>query len=107
MYGFSSPAFWYRFFSEFRCYKCGSFEGFASRPRNLFENYGLRLLGMRPARCGECYQRFYRPSRVPLLPRPGELNFGPEQMPASTLAAERKATHKETKDGGAGQQRIA
>jgi len=107
MYGFSSPAFWYRFFSEFRCYKCGHLGGFVSRPRNLFESYGLRLLGMRPARCGDCYQRCYRPLRVPLRPRREELNFDPEQMPASILAAEPKATHKETMDGGAGQQRIA
>jgi hypothetical protein len=66
---FSSPAFLCRFFSIFECYRCGSLDGFVSRPRNLFERYGLRFLAMRPARCGHCYRRSYRPMRVPLLPR--------------------------------------
>jgi hypothetical protein len=107
MYAFSKPAFWYRFFKEFVCYNCGSHEGYVSRPRNLFERYGLRLLWLRSARCGDCYLRSYLPARVPLMPRPEELNFDPESMLAATLAAERKVSQKETKDGADTQQRIA
>jgi len=107
MYALSKPAFWYRFFTAFICHNCGSGEGYVSRPRNLFERYGLRLFFLRPARCGDCYLRSYRPERVPLMPRPEELNFDPEAMLAATLAAERKVSQKETKDGTDTQQRIA
>jgi hypothetical protein len=107
MYAFCQPAFWYRFFTEFLCHNCGSREGYVSRPRNLFERYGLRLFFLRAARCGDCYVRSYRPVRVHLMPRPEELNFDPEAMLAATLAAERKVSQKETKDGADTQQRIA
>lgn len=107
MFAFSSPSFWYRFFHEFVCHNCGSREGYVSRPRNVFERYGLRLFFLRPARCGDCYQRSWRPMRVPLMPRPDELNFDPEAMLAATLAAERKVSQKETSEGSDTQQRIA
>jgi len=107
MYAFSNPTFWYRFFKEFVCHNCGSREGYVSRPRNRFEQYGLRIFFLRTARCGECYLRSYRPVKVPLMPRPEEMNFDPELMLAATLSAERKVSQKETKDGAEGQQRIA
>ena len=69
MYDVSSPAFWSRFFTQFLCHHCGCEDGFVSRPRNLFEANVLPFLAMRPARCGDCYRRSYRPVRVPLLPR--------------------------------------
>jgi len=107
MYALSNSAFWYRFFAEFLCHNCGSREGYVSRPRNLFERYGLRLFFLRIARCGDCYLRSYRPARVPLMPRQEGLNFDPEAMLAATLAAERKVSQKETKDGTGSEQRIA
>jgi hypothetical protein len=107
MYALSNSAFWYRFFTEFLCHNCGSREGYVSRPRNYFERYGLRLFFLRPARCGDCYLRSYRPARVPLMPRPEELNFDPEAMLAATLAAERKVSQKETNKETDTQQRIA
>ena len=96
MYALSSPTFWVRFFSEFRCHHCGSPDGYLSRPRNLFEKYGLRVLYMRTARCGDCYERSYRPLRVPLLPRPKSLDFDSPTMltPAPTIA--RKVPRSET-----------
>lgn len=107
MYALSSPAFWVRFFSEFRCHHCGSPDGYVSRPRNLFEKYGLRLLYMRTARCGDCYGRSYRPLRVPLLPRPKSLDFdAPTRlMPAPTVA--RKVPRSETLSEEAKRQHIA
>ena len=79
MYAFSSPAFWVRFFREFRCPQCRSREGYVSRPRNLFEEYALRLIYLRTARCGDCYRRSYRPLSVPLLPRPEPMRFDAEK----------------------------
>lgn len=106
MYAFSSPAFWVRFFREFRCSQCQSREGYVSRPRNLFEEYALRLMYLRTARCGDCYRRSYRPLSVPLLPRPEPMRFDAEEMLASTLSAERKPPVQQG-DETADQQRIA
>jgi hypothetical protein len=88
MYALSSPTFWVRYFSEFRCHHCGSPDGYVSRSRNPFEKYGLRLLFLRPARCGDCYERSYRPLRVPLLPRPKSLDLEVPTMvsPAPSIA---------------------
>lgn len=106
MNAFPSPASLPRFFSAFWCYRCGSLEGFVSRPRNLFERYGLRLLGLRPARCGECYRRSYRPSRVPLLPHPEQFKVHP-QGPPTASPAEQPGTQKGTDGGGENLRRIA
>lgn len=107
MYVFSSPSWWVRFFREFRCHHCGSSEGYVSRPRNYFERHGLWMFSMRMARCGECYRRSYRPSRVPLLPRPETMNLDPEQPLASTLSAERKVAEKQAQESGGSPRRIA
>jgi hypothetical protein len=103
----SSPAFWVRFFGEFRCHQCGSREGYVLRPRNLFEKYGLPWLFFRTARCGDCYRRSYRPLRVPLAPRPKPLNFDGEHMLAATLLAERKVPQRETSAKDTKRERIA
>jgi len=107
MYAFSSPSFWVRFFREFRCPQCGGREGYASRPRNLFEKFPLRWMFLGTARCGDCYRRAYVPVSVPLLPRPQPLNFDPEKMLASTLSAERKVPGEETRPRESDNQRIA
>jgi hypothetical protein len=96
MSALSSPVFWLRFFGEFRCQHCGSANGHVSRPRNLFEKYGLRLFFLRTARCGDCYNRSYRPINVPLLPRPKLMDFDGEKMLAATLAAESRVLHQKT-----------
>ena len=67
MYSRTSPTFWSRFFSEFRCTHCGSDAGYQSRPRNLLEKYVAPVLCLRPVRCGDCYRRCLRPMSVPLL----------------------------------------
>ena len=105
MHAFSSPAFWYQFFSKFRCYECGSLDGFVSRPRNLFEKYGLRLLAMRPARCGDCFRRSYRPARVALLPRNEEFKLKRPAMPE--VVAPGQGGEKETNEGTGDPRRIA
>jgi hypothetical protein len=102
----TSPASWPRFFSAFWCYRCGSLEGFVSRPRNLFEKYGLRLLGLRPARCADCYRRSYRPSRVPLLSHPGQFKFHAKVVPPGP-SAEQPGAQKGTDGGGENLRRIA
>jgi hypothetical protein len=107
MYALSSPTFWVRFFSEFRCHHCGSPEGYLSRPRNLFEKYGLRLFYLRPARCGDCYSRSYRPASVHLLPRPKPLHFEAETRPISAVTVERKVPQSETLQEESKRQHIA
>jgi len=107
MYALSSPTFWVRYFSEFRCHHCGSPEGYVSRPRNLFEKYGLRLVYLRTARCGDCYSRSYRPASVPLLPRPKPLRVGAETRPLSALTVERKVPQSETRKEETNRQHIA
>jgi hypothetical protein len=107
MYALSSPTFWARFFSEFRCHQCGSPEGYLSRPRNLFERYGLRLFYLRTARCGDCYSRSYRPASVRLLPRPKPLKFHAGTMLTPAPQAERKLPQSETRNEDTERQRIA
>ena len=107
MYALSSPTFWARFFSEFRCHHCGSPEGYVSRPRNLFEKYGLRLFYLRTARCGDCYSRTYRPAGVPLLPRPKPLKFDAVPMLTTPPSTERKVPRSETSSVETQPQRIA
>jgi hypothetical protein len=107
MYALSSPSFWVRFFSEFRCHHCGGSEGYVSRPRSLFEKYAIRLFMLRMARCGDCYQRSLRPIRVPLLPRPKPMNYDGETMLAGTLSAEHKPAQRETQEETANHRRIA
>lgn len=96
MSALSSPVFWLRFFGEFRCHRCGSNKGHVSHPRNLFEKYGLRLLFLRTARCGDCYSRSYRPINVRLLPRPKLMEFDSDSMLAATLAVERRVLQAKT-----------
>src|SRR5882724_6431472 len=44
----------------FECRSCGSFDGYASRPRTFAERYVLPLLFLRPVRCGRCFSRSLR-----------------------------------------------
>ena len=44
----------------YRCQDCGSEVGFRSRRRTFLERYLLRLLFLRPVRCGQCFRRDYR-----------------------------------------------
>jgi hypothetical protein len=96
MFAFAQPRLWALFFTEFRCYNCGSREGYVSRPRNLLEKYALSSILLRPVRCGECYRRSWRPVRVPLLPRMDAMQFDAEERRASARAAGRKETQKQT-----------
>jgi hypothetical protein len=107
MFAFARPRFWAFFFTEFCCHHCGSREGYVSRPRNFFENYALGLIFLRPARCGDCYRRSWRPLRVPLMPRMDAIRFDAEEMVASARAADRKETQKETQERPDKRQRIA
>ena len=88
---FSAP-----FTREFRCHNCGGSEGYESRPRNWFELYMLPVMGLRPTRCGDCYERSWRRSSTPLLPRKDPINFDPEAMVASARAADGGEARKET-----------
>jgi hypothetical protein len=104
---FSSQTFWSRFFKEFRCSRCGSQDGFVSRPRNLFERYALPFLAMRAARCGDCYHRSYHASRVPLLPHPEQHKFAPSGSVGTGDGAELKSTEKGTNGDHGDRQQIA
>jgi hypothetical protein len=107
MYRFARLGFWALFFKTFQCHKCGSQEGYVSRPRNVFERFGLPPLFMRPARCGDCYCRTWRPVTVPLHPRKEPMRFDPEEMVASAQAADQQETQKETQSSEEDHRRIA
>jgi len=101
------PGFWAPLLKEFRCGSCGGSDGYVSRPRHWFENYILPIIGLRSARCGDCYQRSWRRASVPLLPRKESMNFDPEAMVASARAAEGGEARKETPITSEDGQRIA
>ena len=90
------PGLWLSFFWEYHCYHCGSREGYASRPRNLVERFCLKPLFLQPVRCGDCYQRSWRPIHVSILPRQDPMQYDAEAMVASAMAADRKEAKKET-----------
>ena len=101
------PNLWLTFFKEYRCGKCGGEEGYASRPRNFLERFCLKLLYLQPVRCGDCYQRSWRPRNVSILPRKGPMVFDAEAMVASAQAADRKEAKKETTQPANDRQNIA
>ena len=107
MFAFASPRFWALFFTKFECHNCGSSEGYASRPRNFVERYAIRPLFLRPARCGDCYRRTWRPINVPLHPRQEAIRFNAEEMVASARAADQGETRKELRSSCGGPRRIA
>ena len=92
---------------EFRCHNCGGSEGYVSRPRNWIEKYLLSVIGLQPARCGDCYERSWRRASTRLLPRKEPMNFDPEAMVASARAADGGETRKETHVNPEDHQRIA
>jgi len=97
---------WFRFFTTFKCARCGGVDGFVSRPRNWFEMRVLRLLNLRPARCGDCYGRSYRPLRVQLLPHPEQVkSHAPSTL--SWPAVEPEGAQKGTNEGDQDLPRIA
>lgn len=73
MSAWSRPSLWIYFFSRFVCHGCGGAHGYASRPRTFREKFILPLFLMRPVRCGDCYQRSWRPLSVALMSRDREL----------------------------------
>ncbi len=99
---FSAP-----FLKEYRCRNCGGSEGYVSRPRNWVEKLVLPCFGLQPARCGDCYERSWRRSSVPLLRRKEPMNFDPEAMVASARAADGGEARKETPIHPEDHQRIA
>ena len=107
MLSLASPGFWVSFFREYKCYHCGSREGYASRPRNFVERFCLRPLLLQPVRCGDCYQRSWRPVHVPILPRKDPMRFDAEAMMASARAADRQEATKETSPSSEDRQHIA
>src|ERR1700740_156982 len=92
MFAFTQPRLWALFFTRFRCHHCGSYEGYASRPRNFVENYILGLLSLRPARCADCYRRSWRPTRVPLMSRQDNLQFDASEMLSPARVRQAKET---------------
>jgi len=106
MFAFTQPRFWVRFFTEFRCHRCGSREGYVSRPRNFFERHALNAVAFRAARCGDCYRRSWRPKRVPLLPRLDSTKFDAAKM-VTWPPSDYRETQKETQEPPEGRQRIA
>jgi len=107
MSAFFGSGFWAPLFREFHCRHCGGREGFASRPRNLLERYLLPALRLRPARCGDCYDRSWRPIGVVLLPRQSPMRFDPEEMAASARAADHREAGKQTDPKTDDRRRIA
>ena len=60
-------------FKRFRCSSCGSEDGFRSHRRSLAEKYILFFFLLRPARCGTCLRRCYRPLFTTLRIRRSQL----------------------------------
>lgn len=106
MFAFTQPHFWALFFTTFRCHHCGSFEGYASRPRNFVEGYLLRVFLLRPARCADCYRRSWRPARVPLMSRRDDIRIHASEALGSGVAQCRE-TNKETQTQPDAPQHIA
>lgn len=96
MCALSGSGSWALLSKEFRCRQCGSDAGYESRPRNALEKFLLPVLGLRPARCGDCYRRSWRRMSVQLLPRKGPTHFDAEAMLASARPADSGEAHKET-----------
>jgi hypothetical protein len=46
--------------TELKCPCCGNPVAFYSRRRNFAEKYILPLALLRPYRCSECFERYYR-----------------------------------------------
>jgi hypothetical protein len=66
--------------TELKCPCCGNPVAFYSRRRNFTEKYILPLALLRPYRCAECFERYYRSmffqakqprERGPVLVNPG------------------------------------
>jgi hypothetical protein len=106
MCALSGSRFWAPLAKGFRCRKCGSTEGYVSRPRNWVERLILPAVGLVPARCGDCYGRSWRRASLPLLPRREPMRFDPEAMVASARAADGEAG-KQTSTQPEDHQRIA
>jgi hypothetical protein len=92
---------------QFRCHNCGGSEGYVSRPRSWIEKYLLPVIGLQPARCGDCYERSWRRGSTHLQPRKQPMNFDPQAMVASARAADGGETRKETDSNPEDHQRIA
>jgi len=107
MYSRISPHSLSGFFREFRCTYCGSDAGYESRPRNFFETYLARLVGLRTVRCGDCYRRSLRPTSVPLLERRKAIVVDHELAINSLDATLHKEPSKETPPPAAKRPRIA
>jgi hypothetical protein len=50
----------------FHCTRCGSLDGYRSRPQTFFERHILVLLLRRPVRCADCLHRCYMSVFVPV-----------------------------------------
>jgi len=107
MCALSGSGSWARLSKEFRCRQCGSDAGYESRPRNALEKFLLPVIGLRPARCGDCYRRSWRRISVKLLPRKEPMHFDAEAMVALAKAADSGETQKETPSHLKGRKRIA
>jgi predicted nucleic-acid-binding Zn-ribbon protein len=72
-------------FTQFRCKRCGSDEGYRSRPRTFMEKHFLRLVLLQPVRCGHCFKRSYQSKFVRVRPgraRPGNDTQSPKHAAA-------------------------
>jgi hypothetical protein len=107
MYAVTRPGFWALFFSKFQCHRCGSQEGYVSRPRNLVERYALRPFFLRPARCGDCGRRTWRPVTVPLHQRQEPKRFDPVARVASARTPDQPETQEQTHTSSEADRRIA
>lgn len=103
----TSSDFWATYFREFRCAHCGSDAGYPSRPRNFVEKYFAPLLLLRKVRCGDCYQRSYRPVTVHLRKRHAPPVINHELAVTSLEATLRSEPAKETPEPAPKRARIA
>jgi hypothetical protein len=81
--------------AAFRCPFCGSAEVRRSHRRGIWERIFLRCLWLRPFRCIDCYERFYRSSRTLDAP-PQESNVvaNRAKLPLRELSSERANRHR-------------
>jgi hypothetical protein len=98
---------WFSFLKEYHCYHCGGQEGYASRPRNFIERFCLKPFHLQPVRCGDCYERSWRPISVPIRPQKDLMHYDAEAMVASAMAADRNESKPETGPAADDRQHIA
>jgi hypothetical protein len=81
--------------AAFRCPVCGSAAVRRSHRRGIWERFVLRCFWLRPFRCVDCYERFYRFSRtLDLAPQEPNLVANRANLPVRELGSAVASRHR-------------